>query len=64
MVYRRYGSSAVILEDVIYVMGGWNQEQGYLNSVECLTIGNDFWVELAGLKERRRLASAVAKPRH
>jgi hypothetical protein len=64
MVYRRYGSSAVILEDVIYVMGGWNQEQGYLNSVECLTIGNDFWVELGGLKERRRLACAVVKPRH
>ena len=64
MIYRRYGSSAVILDDVIYVMGGWNQEQGYLNSVECLTIGNDFWIERPGMRERRRLATAVVKPRH
>jgi hypothetical protein len=64
MIYRRYGSSAVILDDVIYVMGGWNRELGYLNSVECLTIGNDFWIELPGLRERRRLATAVVKPRH
>ena len=63
MVYKRYGSSAVIFGDIIYVLGGWNQEQGFLNSVECLTIGNDFWVELPIMKERRKLATAVAKPR-
>ena len=60
MIYRRSGCSAVILQEVIYVMGGWNQDQGYLNSVQCLTIGN----ELPGLKEKRKLATAVVKPLH
>ncbi|XP_028418817.1 kelch-like protein 40b [Dendronephthya gigantea] len=62
MLYNRYGSSAVIVDGIVYVMGGWNQELGYLSSIECLTIGNTFWVELPGMRERRRLASAVVKP--
>ena len=62
MIHRRYGSSAVIMDEVVYVVGGWNQRHGYLNSVECLTIGNDRWIELPGMRENRRLPTAVVKP--
>ena len=64
MIHRRYGSSAVIIDEVVYVIGGWNQQYGYLSSIECLTIGNDFWVELPHMRESRRLPTAVVKPRH
>ena len=62
MIDRRKNCSAVIMNDVIVVFGGWNQEQGYLNSVESFTIGGDGWRELPGMIEKRHFATAVAKP--
>ena len=64
LIHKRYGPSAVIMHDVIVVFGGWNTEQGYLNSVESFTLGADGWSELPGMKEKRFCATAVVKPRN
>ena len=62
MIYKRRGCSAVIMNDIIVVFGGWNEEQGYLNTVESFTIGGEGWKELRGMIEKRAHASAVLKP--
>ena len=62
--HKRSGASAVIVHDVIVVLGGWNKKEGYLNSVESFTMGDDQWKELPGMKEKRRFATAVVKPRN
>ena len=64
LIYKRGGCSAVIVNDVIVAMGGWNAEQGHLNSVECFTMGSEEWRELPGMIEKRFSASAVVKPRN
>ena len=51
--HKRRGPSAVIMHDVIVVLGGWNKEEGYLNSVESFTMGDDQWRELPRMKEER-----------
>jgi N-acetylneuraminic acid mutarotase len=61
--HKRRGLSAVIMHDVIVVLGGWNKE-GYLNSVESFTMGDDQWKELPGMKEKRYYVTAVVKPRN
>ena len=63
LVHKRYGCSAVIVNDVIVAMGGYNGEQGYLNSVECFTMGSEGWRELPGMIEKRKFVSAVVIPR-
>ena len=62
--HKRWGASAVIMHDVIVVLGGWNNNQGYLNSVESFNLGGDGWRELPGMKEKKRSATAVVKPRN
>jgi hypothetical protein len=52
------------MHDVIVVLGGWNEEEKYLNSVESFTMGGDQWRELPGMKEKRRFATAVVTPRN
>jgi ABC-type Fe3+-hydroxamate transport system substrate-binding protein len=52
------------MHDVIVVLGGWNKEEGLLNSVESFTMGDDQWKELPGMKEKRYYATAVVKPRN
>jgi hypothetical protein len=64
LIHKRSGSSAVIMHDVIVVLGGWNEEEGLLNSVESFTMGDDHWRELPGMKEKRHHATAVVKPRN
>ena len=59
---KRYGSSAVIIDEVIVVLGGRNAVQGHLNSIESFTMGNDGWKQLSGMKEKRDFATAVVKP--
>ena len=60
--HRRSGHSSVIIDDVIVVFGGWNDEQKYLNSVESFTMGSDGWKELPAMKENRSGATAAVKP--
>ena len=62
--HKRCGSSAVIMHDVIVVLGGANDEEGYLNSVESFTLGDDQWKELPGIKGKRQWTTAVVKPRN
>ena len=60
--HRRSGHSTVMINDVIFVFGGWSKEEGDLNSVESFTIGSDSWKELPGMKEKRNFPTAVVKP--
>ena len=62
MIHKKSGHCAVIINDAIVVLGGWNAVQGHLNSVETFAIGSDGWKELPGMKEKRHIASAVVKP--
>jgi N-acetylneuraminic acid mutarotase len=39
MMEKRYECCSVITGNTIVVMGGINEEDGYLNSVECFTMG-------------------------
>jgi hypothetical protein len=64
LIHKRSGSSAVIMHDVIVVLGGWNKEEGILNSVESFTLGDDHWRELPEMMEKRYRATAVVKPRN
>ena len=60
--HKRRGCSAVILDDVIVVFGGCDDE-GCLNSVERFKMGDNRWKELQGIKEERSYATAVVLPR-
>ena len=62
MIHKRCGHCAVIMNDVIVVLGGWNRENKHLNSVETFSIGSNVWKEQPGIKEKRHCASAVVKP--
>ena len=35
---KRCGHCAVIIRDVIVVLGGWNEQEGHLKSVETFTM--------------------------
>ena len=61
--HNRADHSAVICDDVIVVIGGWNNQQGYLDSVEYWKIGSDDnWKELPGMTEKRRDVTAAVIP--
>ena len=59
--HKRRGHCAVIVHDVIVVLGVWNEE-GCLNSVETFIMGGTEWRELPGIKENRDRGTAVVKP--
>ena len=59
--HKRRGCSAVMLDDVIVVLGGCDDE-GCLNSVESFKMGDDRWKELRAIKEKRSYATAVVLP--
>jgi N-acetylneuraminic acid mutarotase len=61
--HKRRGPSGVFIHDVIVALGGRNEE-GYLNSVESFTMGDDQWKELPGMTEKKSFATAVVKPRN
>ena len=50
---KRRGHCAVIMHDVIFVLRGWSEEKGWLNSVETFTMGSTERRELPGMKEKR-----------
>lgn len=56
--YKRIDYCAVIMYDVIVVLGSQNQKEGLLTSVGTFT----GWRELPGMKGKRDLATAVVKP--
>ena len=60
--HKRCGPCAVIMHDVIVVLGDYNKEEGFFNSVETFTMGSTEWTELPGMKEKRHNATAVVKP--
>lgn len=61
MKHKRAGCVAIITGNVIVVMGGYNSEQSYLNSVECFNFVRETWQELPSMVEQRYRATAVTK---
>jgi len=47
--------SVGVLDNVIYAVGGQNQ-QGYLNSVEAYKLSDGFWTSVADMHECRAFA--------
>ncbi|XP_028404579.1 uncharacterized protein LOC114527147 [Dendronephthya gigantea] len=62
MKSRRAECAAAIFENKIYVMGGFNFENGYLNSVECLDLENQIWEDMPPLGEPKNKITAVYVP--
>ena len=58
---KRYNSCAVVSGDAIVIMGGENDDE-YLGSVECLTIGDSTWKYLPAMKNKRWRAVAEVLP--
>ena len=61
MLEKRWGCCAVITGDTIVVMGGRNDDQ-YLNSVECFTMGGSTWKYLPAMNKVRFSAVAEVLP--
>ena len=59
MKYKRHGCAAVVTGNVVAVMGGWNKEQGVLNSVECFNFERYAWEELPPMIGKRGYPTAV-----
>ncbi|XP_046840022.1 kelch-like protein 12 [Xenia sp. Carnegie-2017] len=59
--HKRYGCSAVIIGNIIVVVGGYNGES-YLDSVECLDMSTNVWRELPPIMTKRNWAAAVVSP--
>ena len=51
----------MITENAIVVIGGWNEEENKLNSVECFDFDLNWWVELPPMNKKRDDATAVVK---
>jgi len=51
----RSGLSVEVLNNVIYAIGGKNN-QGYLNSVEAYKLSDGFWTSVADMHECRAFA--------
>lgn len=60
MKHKRTACSAVVSRNGLVVMGGWNKEEGYLNSVECFSFDRYMWEELPPMIEARCFATATA----
>ena len=58
MLTCRSGCTAVIMGDVIVVMGGWNESSQTLKSVEYFVIGTSEWKELPDMNVKRLRATA------
>ena len=61
MLEKRYGCCAVITNNTIVVMGGEN-DNNYLNSVECFTMGGSTWKYLPAMNEAMTYAVAEVLP--
>ena len=61
MLEKRWGCCAVITGNTIVVMGGRNDDE-YLNSVECFTMGSSAWEYLPAMNKTRLGAVAEVLP--
>ena len=62
MLEKRYGCCAVITGDTIVVMGGENENDKTLKSVECFTMGGSTWEYLPEMNLARYRAVAEVLP--
>ncbi|XP_046864572.1 kelch-like protein 12 [Xenia sp. Carnegie-2017] len=63
MLEKRFNCCAVITDDTIVVMGGANDKDNYLNSVECFKMGcSSSWKYLPSMNEPRHLSIAEVLP--
>ena len=59
MKYKRKGCVAAVVRDTVLVMGGQNERENALKSVEGFRIGRNSWEELPPMEENRFRATAV-----
>ena len=59
MKYKRAGCVAAVVRDTVIVMGGQDERQNYLKSVECFRFDRYSWEELPEMHEARLWATAV-----
>ena len=62
MLEKRVNCCAVITGNTIVVMGGLNEEDECLSSVECFTMGSSTWEYLPAMNEARSRAVAEVLP--
>ena len=62
MLEKRWGCCAVITGNTIVVMGGENEEELDLESVECFTMGGSTWEYLPAMNKARCCAVAEVLP--
>ena len=58
-LHKRYGCNAVVIENTIVVLGGRDEKNNTLKSVEGFSFDRYTWEELPDMKESRCLATAV-----
>ena len=59
MKYKRAGCVAAVVKDTVIVMGGQDERNNYLKSVECFRFDRYSWEELPEMHEARWGATAV-----
>ena len=62
MTEKRCDCCAVITGNIIVVMGGMNENNRCLNSVECFTMGDSTWKYLPAMNGARMDAVAEVLP--
>ena len=60
MKYKRRGATAVLIGNNVYVMGGVDENEKELKSVECFDIERNSWQEFPPMIKARYQATAVA----
>lgn len=61
MKQKRADCTAVVTDNVIIVMGGFNDHERYLKSVECFHFCTYVWEDLPPMGKKRCGATAVVK---
>ena len=59
MLHKRYGCTAVVIENIIVVLGGRDEKWNDLKSVEGFSFDRYVWEELPDMKEARLFPTAV-----
>jgi mannose-6-phosphate isomerase-like protein (cupin superfamily) len=62
MKHKRDECAAVLSGNKVFVMGGYNKEEGYLSSVECFDLERQVWHELPSMSEAKFKIAAVLVP--
>ena len=59
MRYKKYGCTAVVVENNIVVLGGMNEKRRALKSVEVFNFERNTWQELPEMSQARYWHTAV-----